>query len=56
MKIFANILGFILSWFITVLILYGVWKMLWPNFRLWVASGVWLVLLVFGGFKTNKSQ
>lgn len=55
-KFISGFLGFILSWFITTVVLYGGWKLLGPNFRLWVASGVWLVLLVFGGFKTNKSQ
>ena len=56
MKIFTNILGAVLSWFITVLVMYGIWKMLGPDFRLWVASIIWLALLLFGAFQGNKNQ
>ena len=55
-KFISGFLGFILSWFITTVVLYGGWKLLRPDFNLWAATGIWLVLLIFGRYANNKKQ
>jgi hypothetical protein len=55
-KFISGFLGFILSWFITTVVLYGGWKLLGPDFNLWAATGIWLVLLIFGRYANNKKQ
>lgn len=39
-KFISGFLGFILSWFITTVVLYGGWKLLGPDFNLWAATGI----------------
>ena len=55
-KFISVILGLVLSWFITAIVLYGGWKLLGPDFNLWAATGIWLVLLIFGRFANSKKQ
>lgn len=55
-KFISVILGLVLSWFITAIVLYGGWKLLGPDFNLWAATGIWLVLLIFGRSANSKKQ
>lgn len=55
-KFISVILGLVLSWFITAIVLYGGWKLLGPDFNLLAATGIWLVLLIFGRFANSKKQ
>lgn len=55
-KFISVILGLVLSWFITTIVLYGGWKLLGPDFNLWAATGIWLVLLIFGRSANSKKQ
>ena len=55
-KFISVILGLVLSWLITAVVLYGGWKLLGPDFNLWVATGIWLGLLIFGRFENSKKQ
>lgn len=55
-KFISVILGLVLSWFITAIVLYGGWKLLGPDFNLLAATGIWLVLLIFGRSANSKKQ
>lgn len=55
-KFISVILGLVLSWLVTAVVLYGGWRLLGPDFNLWAATGIWLVLLIFGRFANSKKQ
>ena len=55
-KFISVILGLVLSWLVTAVVLYGGWKLLGPNFNLWAATCIWLTLLIFGRFANSKKR